>query len=180
MANDFLSQILGSVLGGNAGAAGGLGGLGGSLGGLGGMLGNVLGGGSQAAGEGDDASPVAGKGALLAALLPLAMQLIQRNGGVGGLLDRLKQSGYGQQAASWVSTGANQPVDAEAVGQVVGTDELARLSQQLGVPSDQVAGGLAQILPHVVNHLTPAGDVPPDADDVLNSALSSLTQSFGR
>ena len=176
MANDILSQILGSVLEGGAGAAGGLGGLGG----LGGMLGNVLGGGSQAAGEGDDASPVAGKGALLAALLPLAMQLIQRNGGVGGLLDRLKQSGYGQQAASWVSTGANEPVDAEAVGRVVGTDELSRLSQQLGVPSDQVAGGLAQILPQVVNHLTPAGDVPPDADDVLNSALSSLTQSFGR
>ena len=141
---------------------------------------SVLGGGSQSAEGNDDASPLAGKGALMAMLLPLAIQLIQRNGGVGGLLDQFKQAGHGQQVASWVSTGDNEPIDAQAVGEVVGQDELSRLSQQLGVPSDQVAGGLAQLLPQVVNQLSPAGDVPSDADDVLTSALSSLTRNFGR
>jgi uncharacterized protein YidB (DUF937 family) len=186
MASDFLSQVLGSVLGGGGGASGqpglpgglgGLGGLGGSLGnlgGLGGMLGNVLGGASSG---GTDAG---GKGAMLAMLLPLVMQMIQRNGGVGAMLDKFKQQGLGQQVNSWVSTGANQPVSPDAVTNAVGSDEVARMAQQLGVPEDQVAGGLAHILPHVVNHLTPGGDVPADADDTLNASLSSLTQMFGR
>ena len=170
MANDFLSQILGSALGGGSGGLGG---------GLGNVLGSVLGGGSQGAADNDDA-PLAGKGALLAMLLPLAIQLIQRNGGVGGLMDQFRQAGHGQQVASWVSTGENEPVDPQAVGEVLGLDELSQLSQRLGVSSDQVASGLAQILPQVVNHLSPSGDMQPDADDTLNAALSSLTQNFGR
>jgi uncharacterized protein YidB (DUF937 family) len=169
MANDFLSQILGSALGGSSGG----------LGGLGDVLGSVLGGGAQD-GTADDNSPLAGKGALLAMLLPLAIQLIQRNGGVGGLMDRFRQAGHGQQVASWLSTGDNEPVDPQAVGEVIGMGELSQLSQRLGVSSDQVASGLAQILPQVVNQLSPSGEMQPDADDMLNNALSSLTQNFGR
>lgn len=191
MANDFLSQILGNVLGnaagGQQGTSGGLGGLGDVLGGLGGaggfggMLGNVLGGGANAQdGAAANDSPLAGKGALLAMLLPLAMQWVQRNGGVGALLERFKQQGYSQQAASWVSTGENQPVDAQAVTDVVGTEELSRLSQQLGVSNEQVASGMAQILPHVVNHLTPAGEVPPDADDLLGAGLAAVQKFLGQ
>jgi uncharacterized protein YidB (DUF937 family) len=189
MASDFLSQVLGSVLGGGAsGQSGGLGGLGGlagslgGLGGLGGMLGNVLGGASSGGADagGRTAPPVGGKGAMLAMLLPLAMEMIQRNGGVGAMLDKFKQQGLGQQVDSWVSTGTNQPVSPDAVTNAVGSDEIARMAQQLGVPEDQVTGGLAHILPHVVNHLTPGGDVPADADNTLNAGLSQLTQMFGR
>jgi uncharacterized protein YidB (DUF937 family) len=183
MASDFLSQVLGSVLGGGAsGQLDGLGGSLGNLGGLGGMLGNVLGGArSGGADAGGLSAPSAGgKGAMLAMLLPLAMQMIQRNGGIGAMLDKFKQQGLGQQVNSWVSAGANQPVSPDAVTNAVGSDEVARMAQQLGVPEDQVAGGLAHILPHVVNHLTPGGDVPADADDTLNAGLSSLTQMFGR
>jgi len=180
MANDLLSQVLGSVLGGNTASSQAQDNPLGGLGGLGGMLGGMLGGRAQPAGGGDGDSPLAGKGALLAMLLPLAMQWVQRNGGVGGLLDRFKQQGYGQQAASWVSTGENEPLSAEAVNEVMGGDELSQLSQQLGVPTDQVAGGLAELLPQLVNQLTPAGEVTPDADATLTSSLSALTQAFGR
>ena len=38
-----------------------------------------------------------------------------------------------------------------AVDDVVGMDELSRLSQQLGVSNDEVAGGMAEILPEVAN-----------------------------
>jgi uncharacterized protein YidB (DUF937 family) len=178
MASDFLSQVLGSVMGGSSGGLGNLG----NLGGLGGMLGNVLGGASSGGADagGRTAPSTGGKGALLAMLLPLAMQMIQRNGGVGAMLDKFKQQGLGQQVDSWVSTGANQSVSADAVINAVGADEVARMAQQLGVPEDQVAGGLAHILPHVVNHLTPDGDVAPDADNTLNAGLSELTQMFGR
>jgi uncharacterized protein YidB (DUF937 family) len=180
MSNDLLGQILGSVLGNAAGNQRDLpGGLGGPGGGLGGVLGSVFGRGSDQAEIGKGSSPIGGKGALVAMLLPLAMRWVQQNGGIGAVLDRFKQQGYSRQAASWVSTGENQPVDAQAVSEVVGTEELSRLSQQLGVPHDQVASGLADILPEVVDHLTPAGDVPQDADDVLGSGLAALERLLG-
>jgi uncharacterized protein YidB (DUF937 family) len=200
MANDFLGQILGSVLGGGGGGAnqqspfggnsgGGLGdllgsvmgggssgggGLGG-LGGLGGILGGLGGRGAQAD-AGDGTSLLGGgKGAALTALLlPLAMQWVQRNGGIGAVLERFQQKGYSQQAASWVSTGENQSLPPEAIGEVIGTDELSRLSQQLGASNEEVAGTMAQILPEVVNHMTPQGNVPNDSDDVLSRGISAL------
>ncbi|MBC7601117.1 MAG: DUF937 domain-containing protein [Ramlibacter sp.] len=179
MANDFLTQILSSVLGGGAGGASS-GGLGGGLGGLGGMLGSVLGGANRDE-EQSGGSALGGKGGMLVAmLLPLAMQWVQRNGGIGGVLDKFREQGHGQQVASWVSTGENEAIGAQAVEDVVGADELSRMSQQLGVSTEDVASGFANILPQVVNHLTPAGDVPDDADNTLGSALQQLSQLTGR
>ena len=73
-------------------------------------------------------------------------------------------------------TGANQSIKPQAMDDVVGTEELSRLSRQLGVGSEEVASGMAQILPEVVNHLIPQGEVPADADDIWNSGISSLEQ----
>ena len=213
MANDFLGQILGSVLG-NARAGqqsqmggGGLGDLlgglmgggagqaGGGSGGLGDLLGGLMGGGAGQggnrpadlgglgglgggmAGMGQSGSGMGNKGgALMLLLLPLAMQWVQRNGGIGGVLERFKNKGYSQQAASWVSTGANEELEPQAVSDVVGTEELSRLSQQLGVSQEEVSSGMAQILPEVVNQLTPQGGVPDDGDEVLNRGTSMLEQ----
>ena len=83
---------------------------------------------------------------------------------------------WGICSASWVSTGANQSIKPQAMDDVVGTEELSRLSRQLGVGNEEVASGMAQILPEVVNHLTPQGEVPADADDIWNSGISSLEQ----
>jgi uncharacterized protein YidB (DUF937 family) len=181
MANDFLGQILGSVLGNaNSGRQELPGGLG-DLGGLGGALGNVFGRGPDSENEGVAArSPLGGgRGALLAMLLPLAMQWVQRNGGIGAVLNRFRQQGYSQQAASWVATGENEPMDPQAVGDVIGTEELSRMSQQLGVPNEQIASGMADILPQVVDHLTPAGEVRSDADDVLSAGLAAVERMLG-
>ena len=206
MANDFLGQILGKVLG-NGGPGqqspmeGGLAGMGGLGGGLGGLLGGILGGDTnntrqsgavqddggtlgglgglvgmgRMGGTGQGTSGMDGKGsALLVMLLPLAMQWVQRNGGLGGVLQKFQHKGYSQQAASWVSTGPNEALESQAVSDVVGTDELSRLSQQLGVSQEEVSSGMGQILPEVVNHLTPQGGVPDDGDDTLNRGMSML------
>ena len=198
MANDFLSQILGHVLTGTgAGAAGAEAGAGaqqqnprldtiGSMGSLGDLLGGLMGGSAGTAGGlggfGSGGSSLGGlgggKGALVAMLLPMAMQWVKRSGGVSSVLDRFQQKGYSQQAASWVSTGENESIAPQAINQVVGSDELSRLSQQLGmgVSADDVASGMAHILPQVVSHLTPQGEVPLDADNRLDNGISNLDQ----
>ena len=207
MANDFLGQILGSVLGnartGQQSTTGGgglgdlLGGLmgsnggqaGGSSGGLGDLLGGMMGGGAgqganrpgesggNLTGSGQGGSGLGNKGsALMLLLLPLAMQWVQRNGGIGGVLEKFQSKGYSQQAASWVSNGSNEELQPHAVSELMGTEELSRLSQQLGVSQEEVSSGMAQILPEMMNHLTPQGDVPADGDEVLNRGTSMLEQ----
>jgi uncharacterized protein YidB (DUF937 family) len=179
MANPLLGQILGSVFSSamrgrsnrgpfdSAGATAGTGSAG-----LGGLLGGMIGGGvAGSAGLGK-------RGVLLAMLLPFAMQWVQRNGGIGAVLERFRQKGYQQHADSWVSTGDNQPIEAEAVDNVVGREELSRLSRQLGVPEQEVAHGFAEILPEVVNQLSPEGQVPPEADDALDGGLSEIEKAL--
>lgn len=178
MANGILGEILGSVLGGGRAAQPGSQGDG--RGGLGDVLGGVLGRGGQGYGTNAGSPLGGGRGALVAMLLPLAMQWVQRNGGIGGVLQRFQQKGYGQQASSWMSTGANAPIAPQEVSDVVGMDELSRMSQQLGVPHQEVASGLSEILPQMVDHLTPDGTLRPDADEALDNGRSMLERFLGQ
>ncbi|WP_374246435.1 YidB family protein [Zoogloea sp.] len=118
-----------------------------------------------------------------AAILQLVMSLLQNGqgglGGLGDLLGRLNQAGLGEQAASWVSTGQNLPVSAEQIGQIFGGSELGDMAAQLGLPADQIAGQLANVLPQVVDRLTPDGQVPAGDID-LGQALSGLVAMLGK
>jgi uncharacterized protein YidB (DUF937 family) len=123
---------------------------------------NNLGGGSNAQGG----NPV----------LQMIMSLIQQHGGLGGLVDMLSRNGLGQQAASWVGTGANAPVTAQQIGQALGSGPLAALAGQFGIDPQTLSSHLAQYLPEVVNHLTPEGKLPDAANsgDLLENGLTAL------
>lgn len=137
---------------------------------LGAILGRRLGGGTLGR------SALGGRGAIVAMLLPYAMQWIQRNGGIGAVLKRFQDKGYSRQAASWVATGDNEVIDERAVEEVVGREELSRLSQQLGVPEDEVKQDLAAALPEIVHQLTPQGVAGPEADRLLDDSLPAIEQ----
>ena len=62
-------------------------------------------------------------------MISVASDLLQRAGGVQGLVSMLQQHGLGSAAQSWVSSGANQPVSGEQLGQALqngGMDSLVR------------------------------------------------------
>jgi uncharacterized protein YidB (DUF937 family) len=111
---------------------------------------------------------------------------VQRAGGLDAVLQRFEQQGYGAQARSWVSTSRNQPVDPQAVQKVVGPQEIEAMAQRLGVSSQQVAQAFADVMPQLVDRLTPAGQVHPQADQwlargqqALESELHKLGQDAG-
>jgi len=135
---------------------------GGSGGGLGGLLGGILGGGSGASGLGGNP--------MLRMLLPLVASMLM-NGGLQKILGRLQQSGKGGKGQSWVSTGPNDPADADDIRAALGEQELAQIAQQLGVSEDEAAEAVAQVLPDVVDQATPEGELPDDAE---------LDRKFGR
>jgi len=85
-------------------------------------------------------------------------------GALGGLLDKLRSGGLSQQADSWVSTGANQPVEPAQIGSALGTQTIDQLAQKAGISPQELMAMLAQSLPQLVNHLTPQGRVPTQAE----------------
>ncbi|MBK6335891.1 MAG: DUF937 domain-containing protein [Betaproteobacteria bacterium] len=135
---------------------------------LDGLLGNVLGG---MMGGGGGAQPQQSP------LLQLALQMLQQNGGIEGILGKFQQAGYAEQAQSWVSTGENQPISADALQQVLGQGQLGQLAQQLGIGQGEAAGGLASVLPQLIDQMTPQGQVPQGSGDLVAQALAILNQS---
>jgi uncharacterized protein YidB (DUF937 family) len=123
-------------------------------GGLGGMLGSVLGGG---AGAQANAAPSA----------------TPDMGGLGGILDAFQKGGLGHLADSWVSTGENLPVSGDQLSQVFGQDKIAQMANQLGMSHADVSGGLAEILPQLINQVTPNGQVPQN-QSMIQDALGAL------
>jgi uncharacterized protein YidB (DUF937 family) len=139
-----LAMLRGQTAGGGApaGAGGGLGGMLGSVlggGGLGNVLGGMLGGNSGGAGA-----------------------------GLGGLLEQFQRAGFGDHAASWVGTGENKPLPPDAMGQVLGNDAVANIAKQAGVTEADASAGLGQLLPQLIDHLTPNGQMP-SADQLAKS-----------
>jgi uncharacterized protein YidB (DUF937 family) len=133
-----LSDIFGAP-GAAPGAPGTSGGAAGTNpgGGLGGMLGGLLGGGAA--------------GSVL-------------TGGLGDLLKQFQQNGQGDKAASWVSTGQNEPVTSSELEQALGAERLQWLMNQTGMSKQELLAGLSQELPQVVDKLTPDGRLPTDQE----------------
>jgi uncharacterized protein YidB (DUF937 family) len=85
-------------------------------------------------------------------------------GGLGGLLEKLQKGGLGDVANSWVGPGQNKPVAPGQLGPALGNDLIKTLSQRSGIPEDELMKQLSQILPGVVDKLTPQGRVPTAAE----------------
>ncbi|MBI3366991.1 MAG: DUF937 domain-containing protein [Burkholderiales bacterium] len=81
-------------------------------------------------------------------------------GGLAGLVQQFEQGGLGEVVQSWIASGHNLPVSADQLRNVLGNDRLGALAQQLGLSHGQTADQLAQVLPQLVDHLTPGGQMP--------------------
>lgn len=101
--------------------------------------------------------------ALLSALVPVVMGMLGNNsqqGGIGGLVSKFTQAGLGNAVNSWIGTGQNAPISGDQLSSVLGSDVIGQIAQKAGLGQGEVAGGLAQILPEIINGLTPNGQAP--------------------
>jgi uncharacterized protein YidB (DUF937 family) len=156
---------------------------------LDGVIGNVLGsvlGGNQGQGQGQDSlgsqpGQLAGSNKAQSGnmLLQLALSMLQQNGGLEGLLGKFREGGLSRQADSWVGTGQNMNISADQFQQIFGSSTISDLASRLGVSEQKAGSEMAQILPEVINRLTPEGQVPESSNDEISQALSSLANSAG-
>jgi len=111
------------------------------------------------------------------ALLDLATALIQGHpGGLAGLVQQFTDAGLGREANSWVGTGQNLPLSAEQLSQVFGQGTVRALGEQFNLSSESASAGLASLLPALIDHLTPNGQV--DSETPLTASLSRLRGRF--
>jgi len=138
-----------------------------------GLLDSVLGAVINNASQGSSGAGATGAGGGLGGLLSIAaqnpqlvqvvMSLISNDGPVGGLpglMAKFQQAGMGNVIASWLSAGPNQAISGEQLSNVLGSGPLAQIASQLGVGPGAAAGQLAQVLPGLVDHLSPHGEAP--------------------
>jgi uncharacterized protein YidB (DUF937 family) len=81
-------------------------------------------------------------------------------GGLDGVLQSLQQGGLGDAVKSWVGTGSNLPVSAEQVQSILGSGAVQDLAAKLGISPTDAASHLSTLLPGIIDHLTPNGEVP--------------------
>jgi uncharacterized protein YidB (DUF937 family) len=93
-------------------------------------------------------------------------------GGLQGLVKTLQDKGSGNEVASWIGTGQNMPVTADQIVQVIGNDRLQGIAQKFGLSPQTLSSGLAEMLPHVIDHLSPNGQLP--ANHLVEQGLSLL------
>ena len=171
----LLDQVIGSVLGSRGGGLGG--GLGGGAqrggmnpivmallallanratsgrgGGLGGMLGGS--GGGLGGGLGGMGGGMGGLGGLLAGMGGL--------GGLGSLVNSFSRSGHGDVIDSWIGPGENRHIDLHQLNEALGPETVDQLSQETGLPQQDLLAELSSMLPGVVDKLTPQGRMPTD------------------
>ena len=82
------------------------------------------------------------------------------HGGLEGLVRQFTQGGLGDVVQSWISSGQNLPVSADQLQGVLGDERIGAMAQQLGLNPGDLAGQLSQVLPQVVDQLTPQGQMP--------------------
>lgn len=171
-----LDDLIKGATGGQGGGLGDLlGGLAGSGGSGGGGLGDILSG-LTGGGDAQGGGLPAGMGGLLTALLPMLGGLLA-GGGLQKVLSGFQANGLAAQADSWVGTGENEPVSGADVRRVVGDDQIEQIAAKLGVSEDEAADAVAQVLPAVVDGVSPEGHLPPESE--LDSTFGALEQLGG-
>lgn len=84
--------------------------------------------------------------------------------GLGGLLSKLQQAGQGNVANSWVGPGQNQPIAPAQLGGALGPEIISTLAAKTGLSEQELTSQLSQLLPGIVDKLTPNGRLPTIAE----------------
>jgi uncharacterized protein YidB (DUF937 family) len=97
-------------------------------------------------------------------------------GGLSGLVQKFKDKGLGSAVDSWISTGKNQAVSGDQMRNALGDNIIQQIAGKVGLGKDAVSGQIADLLPKMIDKLTPDGKLPQG--DLIEQGLNMLKKSF--
>jgi uncharacterized protein YidB (DUF937 family) len=101
-----------------------------------------------------------------------------QSGGLNGFIQQFSSKGLGDLVSSWVGTGKNLPISAEQIQHVLGSDTVKNIASKIGIDPNSAASQLSNLLPQVIDKLTPNGKVPEG--DILSQGMNLLGGLFGK
>jgi uncharacterized protein YidB (DUF937 family) len=107
------------------------------------------------------------------ALVQEVGKMVNDAGGVSGLMQQFEQNGLGGIIKGWVANGTNPPITADQIIQVIGQDRVTEIASKVGMSEQQVADGIAKILPMIIDHLSPNGTVQAGGVAAATSAVTA-------
>jgi len=111
-------------------------------------------------------------------LVSTVMGLLGGQGGLNNLISQFASKGLGDVIGSWVSTGKNLPVSGDQLQSVLGKDTINNLASKLGMDKGALTSQLTNLLPDVVDKLTPDGKVPQG--DIMSKGMDMLGGLLGK
>ena len=111
-------------------------------------------------------------------LMSSVMGLLGGQGGLDKLIGQFVSKGLGDVIGSWVSTGKNLPVSGDQLQSVLGKDTINNLASKLGMDKGALTSQLTNLLPNVVDKLTPDGKVPEG--DIMSKGMDILGGLLGK
>ncbi|HKY64459.1 MAG TPA: YidB family protein [bacterium] len=116
-------------------------------------------------------------------LMKMVVQMFSQSSGPGGgnglnnLLQNFQKNGLGDIVSTWIGTGKNQAISPQQIQQGLGQETLQRMAAQTGSTVENTSNRLADLLPQIVDKLTPGGEIPDN--DSLSDVLNVLRNKFG-
>ena len=98
-------------------------------------------------------------GVVGAEALHLVEGVLDKHGGVAGVVSQFEKQGLGATVKSWVGTGPNQPISPDQVQHALGTDTVSQLAAKAGIEVKDLLQKLSAALPQAIDKLTPGGTV---------------------
>lgn len=118
-----------------------------------------------------------------ARLVAAVTDVFNSQGGIDGLVEKLRSGGLGGVVDSWISTGSNEPVSPQQLGDALGPDTVQRLSASSGFSIQSLLPMLAAFLPMIIDHLTPGGNLPKEggvgSPDDIGDLIGGLLSGSG-
>ena len=117
-----------------------------------------------------------GQGGLVEGVLGLLTN--KETGGLEGLMQSFNQQGLGDIISSWVGTGNNAAITPDQVQEVLGSDVIQQLAEKSGVSVDAAKAQLSELLPGLIDKLTPEGKIPEGG--LLDKGIGLLGSLFSQ
>ncbi len=112
-------------------------------------------------------------------LLPLVLRVVQNRGGLAGIISAFQQHGMGDAVQSWISTGPNQNISGDQVTRVLGDPAVQQVAKEAGIAPEEAKSRIAELLPQIVDRMTPNGQVPATTDIVSQGMQMLKGKLFG-
>ena len=113
----------------------------------------------------------ADKAKVIQALIPIVVALLA-DGGLEKILDKMRSQGLSSQADSWIGSGGNESITGDQAKELIGSDKVAKIAEDAGIPEGEAADLVAEALPEVIDKVSPDGSEP--LADEVGKALDSL------